>query len=87
MINTKRIFFSFLIGSVIGSVIALLIAPKKGIHFRNDLSRKTNEFIKESRKKTIGIWNDTKERTENTLGKANDFLNSGKEMIELNSEK
>ncbi|RPI14201.1 MAG: YtxH domain-containing protein [Ignavibacteriae bacterium] len=87
MINNKGLFFSFLIGGVIGSIIALLYAPKPGKRLRNDISKKTNEYLKEGKKKTIETMNDVKEKVETTLGNANDFLNSGMEKIERKSEK
>jgi len=87
IIKTKGFFISFLLGGAIGSIIALLYAPKPGKNLRNDISRKTNELIEEGKKKTHDSWNFTKERTESTLDSANDFLNEGMEKITRKTEK
>jgi gas vesicle protein len=85
--NTKGLFLSFLIGGTIGSIIALLYAPKAGRYLRSDINKKTNDLIEAGKNKSAGIWNDTKDKTESTLGSANDFLNSGMEKIIRKTEK
>ncbi len=87
MNKTKSFFFSFLVGGAIGSVIALLYAPKSGKNLRNDISRKTNEIIEEGRKKTTKTWNGAKEKVESTIENANDYLNEGMEKVARKSEK
>lgn len=79
--KTKKFLLSFLLGGAIGSVIALLYAPKSGKHLRDDISRKTNELIGEGKLKSEHLWDKTKERVENTLDSANDFLSTSKEKI------
>jgi len=90
MISIKRIngfFMSFLLGGAIGSVIALLYAPKQGRLLRNDISRKTNDLIEEGKKITFDSWNSAKGKAESTIESANDFLNTGKEKIARKTEK
>ena len=84
MIFVNRInglFISFILGGAIGSTLALLYATKSGKHLRNDISRKTNQFIDEGEKKTHDLWNEAKEKAESTLVNANDFLNTNVEKI------
>lgn len=86
-LKTKGFLISFLVGGAVGSVIALLYTPKSGRHLRNDISRKTNEFIEESKKITSDTWNGAKEIAESHLDNANDFLNTGVEKIMRKTEK
>src|SRR4030095_13145795 len=85
--RTKGVFISFLLGGAVGSVIALLYAPKSGKHLRNEIGRKTNKLIEESRKKAVDSWNGAKERTESTLDTANDYLNTGMGKITRKTKK
>ena len=48
--RTSGFILSFLIGSAVGSAIALMYAPKSGKHLRNDISRKTGELIDQGKK-------------------------------------
>ncbi len=82
--TTKRtggFVLSFLIGSAVGSAIALMFAPKSGRNLRNDISRKTGELIDQGKKLTYDSWNGAKETAETTFESANEFLNSGVEKI------
>jgi len=85
--NSGGLFIGLLLGGAIGGAIALLYAPKSGKHFRNDLSRKTNEFIDDSKRKANEKWTEVKEKTENTIDRANEFLNTGFEKITERSGK
>lgn len=87
MNKSKGILFSFLLGGAIGGAIALLYAPMSGKHFRNDISRKTNDFIEEGKKKTYDTWNGAKEKVESSMESANDLLNTGKEKFDRKVEK
>lgn len=87
MIKTKSIFFSFLAGGAIGSVIALLYAPKPGKHLRNDIAQKTNKMIDEGKRKTSKTWNGAKDKVERTIENANEYLNEGLEKVARKSEK
>ncbi len=82
--TTKRtggFLLSFLIGSAVGTAIALLYAPKSGRLLRNDISRKTNDMIDHGKKLTHDTWNGAKNTAETTFASANEFLNSGVEKI------
>lgn len=81
MNKTSGILTSFLLGGAVGGAIALMFAPKSGKHLRGDISRKTNELIEEGKKKSFDSWNGAKEKAENTIDRANDFLNTGVEKI------
>ena len=80
------IFLSFLLGGAIGGTIALLYAPQKGKYLRKDISRKTNNLIKEGKRKTFDSWNDAKEKAENMIDSASDALNSNVEKIVRKTE-
>jgi len=80
------LFISFLLGSAIGGAIALLYAPESGKRLRGDISKKTNEFIKEGKKKSNELWNDSKEKAESALESANDFLNSNIKKVVRETE-
>ncbi|MCX6163004.1 MAG: YtxH domain-containing protein [Ignavibacteriae bacterium] len=85
--KTTGIFVSFLLGGVIGSAIALLYAPMKGKYLRNDISRKTNELFEEGKKISYDTWKDAKEKVENTIDSANDYLSTGIDKIARKTEK
>ncbi len=74
-------------GGAIGGTIALLYAPQKGKYLRKDISRKTNDLLKEGKKITRNSWNDAKEKTENIIESANDALNTNVKKIVRNTEK
>ncbi|HEY3250163.1 MAG TPA: YtxH domain-containing protein [Ignavibacteria bacterium] len=80
-------FISFLLGGAIGSVIALLYAPKSGKLLRNDISKKTDQLIEEGKKMSFDSLNEVKEKAESTLDSANEFLNTGMEKITRKTEK
>ena len=86
MKKIKWLFVGFLFGSVIGSAISLLYAPESGKRLRGDISKKTNEFIKEGKKKSNELWNDSKEKAESALESANDFLNSNIKKVVRETE-
>ncbi|NOS86323.1 MAG: YtxH domain-containing protein [Ignavibacteria bacterium] len=88
--TTKRtggFLLSFLIGSAVGSAIALMYAPKSGRHLRNDISRKTGELIDQGKKLTYDSWNGAKETAETTFESANEFLNTGVDKIVNKAER
>ena len=94
MTDKKKIntfLLSFLLGGIAGGTIALLYAPKSGRKLRDDISRKTNELIDESRKKAGNTWSTVKEKAEstmeNTLESANNFLNTSAESISRKAAK
>lgn len=88
--TTKRtggFLLSFLIGSAVGSAVALMYAPKSGRLLRNDISRKTGELIDQGKKLTYDTWNGAKETAETTFESANEFLNQGVEKIVNKAER
>ncbi len=87
MKKVNGMLLSFMIGSAVGSAIALLYAPKSGKNLRKDISKKTNELIDDGKKLTYDTWNDAKDAAESTFETANDFLNTGVEKIVNKSEK
>jgi len=66
----KGLLIGFISGSVIGSIIALLYAPKSGKELRQDLKEKTDELMEEAE----GYLANAKER-------ATDLMNDGKKKI------
>jgi len=87
MKKVNGVLLSFIIGSAVGSAIALLYAPQSGKNLREDISRKTNELIDDGKKLTYDTWNGAKDVAESTFETANDFLNTGVEKIVNKSEK
>ncbi len=87
MKTINGVFLSFLLGGAVGGTIALLYAPTKGKYLRKDISRKTNELIKEGKRKTYDSWNDAKEKAESLLESANDVLSTNVEKIVRKTEK
>ena len=67
----KGLMIGFLAGSVVGSIIALLYAPKSGKELRNDIKLKKDEFI-----------DDTSEYMKIAKSKASDLINEGKKKSE-----
>ena len=84
--TTKWVFMSFLLGSAIGGAIALLYAPESGKHLRRDISRKTNDLIKEGKKKSNELWNDAKEKAGSIIDGANEVINTNVEKIVRKTE-
>lgn len=70
----KGLLIGFLAGSVIGSVIALLYAPKSGKELRKDIKDKTDDFMEDAEKYLA----DAKE-------KAVDLINEGKKKVRKNN--
>ncbi len=90
MESGKRInglLLSFLAGGAVGGALALLYAPKKGKHLRNDISKKTSDLIDQGKKLTYDTWNGAKDAAESTFESANDFLNTGLEKVANKTEK
>ena len=84
MTTVKRkngVFLSFLLGSAIGGAMGLLFAPESGKHLRYDINRKMKNIIVDGKIKANDLWNDAKDKAENTLDIANDVLNSNVDKI------
>lgn len=65
----KGILIGFLTGSVVGSIIALLYAPKTGKELRGDIREKTDElmegaeqYLSEAKEKAVDLINDGKKK-------------------------
>jgi len=67
----KGLLIGFLTGSIVGSVIALLYAPKSGKELRGDIKIKSDEFIDEA-----------ETYLEEAKHKANQLINDGKKKSE-----
>ncbi|HEY5125046.1 MAG TPA: YtxH domain-containing protein [Ignavibacteria bacterium] len=68
----KGLFLGFLAGSIVGSVLALLYAPKSGKELRGDIKLKKDEFL-----------DDTAEYMQIAKSKANELINEGKKKSEM----
>jgi gas vesicle protein len=79
--NKIKIMGAFLIGGAVGSLIALLYAPKEGKQLRTDISEKTKEIIEEGKNTTEQVWTDTKEKIGNIMDGANELLNKAKILV------
>lgn len=67
----KGLLIGFLTGSVVGSVIALLYAPKSGKELRGDIKIKSDEFLE-----------DAESYLQEAKHKANELINDGKKKSE-----
>ncbi|MCX6161441.1 MAG: YtxH domain-containing protein [Ignavibacteriae bacterium] len=67
----KGLMIGFLAGGIVGSVIALLYAPKSGKELRSDIKLKKDEFI-----------DDSTEYMKIAKSKAADLINDGKHKSE-----
>jgi gas vesicle protein len=85
--NIRGPIWGLLIGGAIGSVIALLYAPKPGKDLRSDISKKTNELVQDGKKKTNELWTNTKSKAGKMLEGANSMLSTGKEKLVTEAEK
>lgn len=67
----KGLFLGFLTGGIIGSVVALLYAPKPGKELRQDIKVKSEEYLGEA-----------ETYIEQARGRAQELINDGKEKSE-----
>ena len=67
----KGLLVGFLTGAAVGSIIALLFAPKSGRELREDIKSKSQEFI-----------DDADKYIANAKDKASDLINEGKRKSE-----
>jgi gas vesicle protein len=67
----KGLLVGFLTGAAVGSIIALLFAPKSGKEFRADIKNKSQEFI-----------DDAEGYLANAKEKASQLINEGKKKSE-----
>ena len=85
--NISGPIWGLIIGGALGSIIALLYAPKPGRELRSDIGKKTTEIINDSKKKTGELWAGAKTKAGTMLEGANSFLSTGKEKILTEAEK
>ena len=71
------VFFSFLLGGLVGAGIALLLAPKSGSETR----QKIREFSEEVKEKAEGYVGQTKEKLTSTLEKGKGLYAEKKTVI------
>jgi len=67
----RGLFIGFLAGSIIGSLLGLLYAPKPGKELRGDIRDMSNDYL-----------DDTEEYIKNAKVKANQLINDGKKKSE-----
>src|ERR1035437_4759693 len=88
----KGLFIGSLAGGLIGSLAALLYAPKTGKELRKDIKNKTDEyyddtekFIDDAKVKAKDIINDVKKRSErlilNAKSKSEELLNNAERIF------
>lgn len=85
--KSKWYFASFILGSALGSGIALLYAPESGKRVRKEIRKKTNKMYKEGKKKAFNTWIEAREIAENAYEDARDFINSSVNNIVGSEEK
>jgi gas vesicle protein len=85
--NMSGTIWGFIIGGVIGSIVALLYAPKPGKELRTDITKRTNEIIEDGKKKSVELWETTKTKAGSMIDSAGNLFISGKEKIVTEAEK
>ena len=89
---SKGLLIGFLAGGIVGSLAALLYAPKSGKELRADIKRKASdiaegagEFVQSARAKTVDIVNEGKERSDqliaDTKQKAEHLLGNAEKVL------
>ncbi|GAC40869.1 YtxH domain-containing protein [Paenibacillus popilliae] len=53
--GNKKFWIGTLVGSVVGSVVALFLAPKSGSELRADIAEHKDNFLTATREKAVGI--------------------------------
>lgn len=81
--SKKGFVIGLITGTVIGSVVALLFAPKSGKELRQDIKNKSNEILED----TTEYLNNTKERVVSAYNEAKRKVGDYLEDSELTYEK
>ena len=78
----------FVVGSALGAVAGLLLAPKSGAETREmlsdtakDVMEKTDKTVKEIQSKAEEIVSDMQQKGDAIMGKIQDMINSKKEEM------
>ena len=73
----KGLLVGFLLGGIVGAVLALLYAPKSGHELRSDIKKKTadlkdqrDEYLKVAKSRAVDIVNEGKERSDRLVSDA-----------------
>ena len=78
------ILMPFLVGSVVGAGITLLLAPKPGKEVREDIKRfanKAKEGVSLAIDKGKELYNDSKERVSVTIDKGKELFDEGRTVV------
>lgn len=79
-----RFIFGLLVGGLVGSVVALLYAPKSGKDLRKDISDKADDFVGD----VEDIYLKGKEKAEKIIEdgkrKASDVIKDAKKLVSSN---
>ncbi|MNS39767.1 YtxH-like protein [compost metagenome] len=74
--SQKKFWLGALVGSVIGSAVALLLAPKKGSELRKDIADGARQVSDKSREVAGKVGEQTSEVINKVKGKAHDVVSS-----------
>ncbi|RPI15795.1 MAG: YtxH domain-containing protein [Ignavibacteriae bacterium] len=85
--NIGGTIWGFIIGGALGSIIALLYAPKPGKDLRTDISKKTTEIINDGKKLSGEIWENTKTKAGSIYEGAGHMLSTGKDKLMNRADK
>lgn len=87
--SAKSIIMSFLLGSLVGAGLALLLAPQAGKETRariretaDDVREKTESYIREAKEKIISTLDRAKETIEEKKTAITKAFEAGKEVYE-----
>lgn len=89
----RGMFIGFLTGALVGSITALLYAPKSGKELRSELRERGDEFVEDAeqyiakaRDRANALINDGKERSEKLVAdaktKVNSLLNEAEKILD-----
>ena len=85
--SVGRFLAGVLVGSAIGAIAGILLAPQEGEKtremikdFTGDVAEKTSKTVKEIQEKADNIVSDMQTKSDEIMGQINDLLNRKKEQ-------
>lgn len=85
-INSKDFLLGAVMGSVIGAVTALLLAPKSGQELRGDISKQYQQVSTKTQELASNVGEKTKELAGTVSEKSQEWATKAKEVAENLSE-
>ena len=80
--NGRDFVFGVVLGTVVGGIVGLLLAPKPGKELQGDLSEKSNKILDDVKTKTDGLKEQAQSKAEEIRTQAEDKKVEVKEKVE-----